>query len=135
MPAFDLIRCNLLADRTLGKLYFDNVYICDTLEDTDRHLENLTTKKVYSQTAIPRGTYSMSLVYWEKHANYYPLLKSVPRFSGIMIHGGSSPKDTLGCILVGKLTVYNTLTDCAPAMTKIREIFKNNGSVLQIKVV
>jgi hypothetical protein len=52
---------------TIGKLYIDGVYFCDTIEDTDRglyqgqSLETIKKIKVYAKTAIPRGTYKVTL--------------------------------------------------------------------------
>ena len=52
---------------TIGKLYIDNVYFCDTIEDKDRGLKSnmplseIKQKKVYGQTAIPIGTYNISM--------------------------------------------------------------------------
>lgn len=40
---------------TIGKLYIDGVYFCDTLENPVRD------KKVYGETAIPVGTYKVTL--------------------------------------------------------------------------
>lgn len=52
---------------TIGKLYIDDVYFCDTLEDTDRNLSQtdilseISAKKVYGKTAIPSGTYKIDM--------------------------------------------------------------------------
>ena len=52
---------------TIGKLYVNGVYECDTLEDTDRGLNEtqslleIQSKKVYGQTAIPYGTYKIDM--------------------------------------------------------------------------
>ena len=52
---------------TIGKLYIDGVYFCDTLEDTDRELDNkmpidkIKSIKVNAQTAIPKGEYKITL--------------------------------------------------------------------------
>lgn len=55
------------SEYTIGKLYIDGVYFCDTLEDTDRGLKQSMTEKeiakikIPSKTAIPTGTYSVTL--------------------------------------------------------------------------
>lgn len=52
---------------TIGKLYVDGEFFCDTMEDVDRGLtadmteSEIASKKVYGKTAIPRGTYSVTL--------------------------------------------------------------------------
>ena len=104
---------------TIGRLYIDGVKICDTIEDTDRGLkqdtplEQIKKKKVYAKTAIPTGTYeiTMNIVSprFSKKAFYYqncnggrvPRLLNVPGFDGILIHVGNTAADTEGCILVG----------------------------------
>lgn len=105
------ITLNRIAKRdsyTIGKLYIDGQYFCDTLEDKDRGLNQLTSlsqissKKIYGQTAIPTGTYKIIISYSNRFKKYMPLLLNVPGFSGIRIHTGNTSADTDGCILVGK---------------------------------
>ena len=92
---------------TIGKLYIDGEYFCDTLEDTVRD-KNKNGKfdageyKIYGQTAIPYGKYEVKWTYSPKYKRYMPQLMNVTNFSGIRIHSGNTPKDTLGCILVGQ---------------------------------
>ena len=101
---------------SIGKLYVDGVYFCDTLEDKDRNLYQgmgldwIRSVKVYGETAIPYGRYKITLSYSNKYSqkekyNFtggrMPLINKVPCFKGILIHPGNTNKDTLGCILVG----------------------------------
>lgn len=116
--------------RCFGRLYINGEYVCDTLEDKDRHLEDYLDdpetgkkKKVYGQTAIPLGTYPVKYELWKKHNNYYPWVKNVPFFSGILIHGGVTEKHSLGCILVGKRS-NNILVQSSFHLNKIRAFFK-----------
>lgn len=105
---------------TIGKLYVDGVYFCDTLEDRDRGLKqslpasvNLA-KKVKGATAIPVGRYQVTLKMqsarfknkkqYEFCDGYIPRLINVPAFEGILIHIGNTNRDTDGCILVGRNT-------------------------------
>ena len=90
---------------TMGKLFIDGEPFCDTLEPTDRHLtaESITPeKKIFGKTAIPMGTYTISLTFSPKFRDNLPLLNEVPCFEGVRIHMGNTSKDTQGCILVGK---------------------------------
>ena len=97
-------------DYTIGKLYIDGAYFCDTLEDTVRDLPE--EEKIYSQTAIPAGTYRITLNVvspkYSKRKSYdwcggrLPRLLNVPFFDGILIHAGNTAKDSAGCILVGE---------------------------------
>lgn len=95
---------------TIGRLYIDGVYFCDTLEDTVRDLPE--EEKIYSQTAIPAGTYRITLNVvspkYSQRKSYdwcggrLPRLLNVPFFDGILIHAGNTAKDSAGCILVGE---------------------------------
>lgn len=92
---------------TIGKLYINGKYYCDTLEDTVRDLNqngkfDNGEQKVYGQTAIPYGTYRVLWTYSPKFKKYMPEIKDVPEFSGVRIHSGNTATDTLGCILVGQ---------------------------------
>ena len=118
--------------RTFGKLYIDNIEICDTLEDTDRHLEDrlpdieaLRKEKVYAKTAIPRGIYNVENYWWSKYKNYYPWITSVPGFTGILIHGGMTEEHTSGCILVGERK-GDILIKSKEKMEIIRKYFREN---------
>ena len=111
---------------TIGKLYVDGVYYCDTLEDKARDLNkngkfDNGEKKVYGQTAIPYGTYEVKFAYSPKfsaksaykafiHNGLMPSICNVPEFSGVLIHGGNTAADTLGCLLVGRNTIKGQLT-------------------------
>ena len=80
---------------TIGKMYIDGVYECLTLEDKIRN------KKLYGETAIPRGTYHVTIDYSPKYKKPMPHILNVPGFEGIRIHSGNTAKDTEGCILLG----------------------------------
>lgn len=85
---------------TIGKLYVDGVYICDTIEDKVRVL-NSAKDKVYGETAIPPGEYQADVAFSNKFRYNVVRLFGVPYFSGIYIHKGNTEKDSLGCIIVG----------------------------------
>lgn len=100
-------------DYTIGKLYLNGEYFCDTLEDKVRDLNK--ERKVYGKTAIPYGRYEITLdvtspkfskyeFYSETCAGKLPRLLNVPHFEGILIHvaDGYKGADLLsGCIGVG----------------------------------
>ena len=103
-----------------GKLYIDGIYQCDVIEDTDRGLTNemsvteIQSKKVYGETAIPKGTYQITLDVvspkfkdrsWATFCEgKLPRLLDVPGYEGVLIHVGNKAADSLGCILVGQKT-------------------------------
>lgn len=92
----------------IGKLYIDGEYFCDTIEDTDRGLDNSMAEsdikqlKVYGETAIPTGIYPVTITYSPKYKKMMPLISNVKGYSGIRIHSGNTSKDTEGCLIVGK---------------------------------
>ena len=102
---------------TIGHLYVDGIYVCDTVEDKDRGLkshhpiEQIKKAKVYGETAIPMGTYTIDMDKvspkfssrsWAKpYGGKIPRLRSVPGFESILIHPGNTAASSLGCILVG----------------------------------
>ena len=85
---------------TIGRLFVDGKYFCDTLEDRCRDLDK--EKKVMNETAIPEGTYEVIVNVSARFKRKLPLLLDVPHFSGIRIHRGNTDKDTSGCILEGE---------------------------------
>lgn len=99
-----LIRKYLKPNYTIGKLYIDGEYFCDTLEDTVRDLDKngQNEDKIWGQTAIPYGRYQVIISYSPKFKKNMPLLLNVPGYEGVRIHSGNTPDDTLGCILVGQ---------------------------------
>lgn len=88
---------------TLGELYADGDFLCHTLEDTVRELAGVpvSTWKVPGETAIPAGTYAVTITYSPRFGIPLPLIVDVPGFSGVRIHAGNRSTDTEGCILVG----------------------------------
>jgi hypothetical protein len=103
----ELIRDKFLDNCTLGKLYINGKYICETLEDKDRGLhsemtvEEIGKIKVKAQTAIPTGTYKMIFSVSKRFKKLMPELLAVKGFAGIRIHSGNKPEDSEGCILLG----------------------------------
>lgn len=101
-----LIRSYLGPKYTIGHLYIGGQYFCDVIEDVDRGLtqkmtkEEILRKKVKHQTAIPYGTYliTMKVVspkYKAKDKYKFtggrmPRLLTVPGFDGILIHPGTT---------------------------------------------
>lgn len=142
---------------TIGKLYYIDEdtqakrYICDTLEDTDRRLDSSMSEdaikklKVYAETAIPTGTYQVSLnVVSPKYSKrkYYkdlcggkvPRLLNVKGYDGVLIHIGNTNKDTAGCILVGENMVKGRVINSTKAFEKLYKILKSARYGTQIEI-
>ena len=128
------------AKYTIGKLYINDQYFCDTLEDTDRGLtqsmteQQIGSKKVYGETAIPTGTYRIIISYSNKFKKQMPLLLNVPGFAGIRIHSGNTEKDSLGCILVGKNKVVGKVLESRDTYSKLFSILQEANKKETIKI-
>lgn len=105
---------------TIGNFYIDSKWLCNTLEDKVRELNDINHDgdfddegegKVCGQTAIPCGRYKVELAWWPKHQKFAPIIKDVPGFTGILIHSGTTAKDTEGCILVGENRIKGGLVN------------------------
>lgn len=112
---------------TISHIYIDGKYFCDAIEDKDRGLTSEMTeaeirkKKVYAQTAIPYGKYTVTIDIvspkMSQRAVYNPIRAKVPRllnvkgFDGILVHIGTTEKSSAGCIIVGKNTIKGRVTD------------------------
>lgn len=126
---------------TIGKMYVDDVYVCDTIEDKDRDLtqntplNDIKKKKVYGQTAIPSGTYNVTLdvvstkfvqkpYFKELCGDKLPRLMNVPGFDGVLIHTGNDEDDSYGCIIVGYNKVKGKVIESRKAFEKLYPILK-----------
>jgi hypothetical protein len=91
-----------------GQRFGDGKSYCNALEDTDRGLTSymtvaqITKKKVYGKTAIPKGEYVVTITYSPKFRRNMPLVNNVKGFEGIRLHSLNKPEDSLGCIGFGK---------------------------------
>jgi hypothetical protein len=114
---------------TIGKLYIDGKYICDTIEDKVRDINKNgkfdgEEKKVYGETAIPYGTYEVKWTYSPRFKKYMPELLNVPSFSGIRIHSGNTAADSLGCIIVGENKAVGKVLNSRATVNKLYPIIK-----------
>lgn len=87
-------------DYTMGLLFIDGVYFCDTIEDKYRG-QDLKKTKVMNETCIPYGVYDVKITYSPKYKKNMPQISDVPYFTGVRIHSGNTAKDSFGCVIVG----------------------------------
>ena len=102
---------------TLGQLFINGNYECDTREDPVREVPGMPVShwKIVHDTAIPRGRYSVVIEESHKFQKKMPLLQRVEGFTGVLIHAGATAANTYGCILVGQRLSNSRLTNQFPA--------------------
>ena len=126
---------------TIGRLYVNGELFSNTLEDRDRgltqfdSLAHIKAVKIPSETAIPTGTYTVTMTvqspkfsanawYYSLCKGYLPRLLDVPGYEGILIHVGTSALSTAGCILVGLNTIKGRLTSSREMFTALYKKMK-----------
>lgn len=131
---------------TVGKLYVNNIYFCDTLEDKVRNLPK--EPKVYGETAIPAGIYEIDMntvspkfrsrSWAKKWGGIVPRLKNVPYFEGVLIHVGNNKDDTDGCIIVGDNQVVGGLVNSTIQFNRLMQRLidaKKKGESITIEII
>ena len=131
---------------TIGRLYVDGEYFCDTCEDVDRGLRQDMAQSVIRAikrkgvTAIPTGRYRVTMdvqspkfrtkAMYQFCNGYLPRLINVPGFDGVLIHVGNTAKDTEGCLLVGRNTKVGKVLESRVTFVKLYEkLRKTEGSI------
>lgn len=131
-----LKRKYLSAGYTIGDLLINGKFFCNTIEDPVRRLpekcpdtikgRNCTCpEKIYSNTAIPAGTYKVTMQYSPRFKRPLPCLHNVPHFLGVLIHPGNTANDTAGCILPGSNTFKGKVTNSRTVSDKLNELLAN----------
>ena len=137
-----LIRKYKKSDYTIGKLYVNGEYFCDTLEDKDRGLDSkmsladLRRMKLSGTTAIPTGRYHITMkVFSAKFGArpYYqnvckgllPRLLNVPAYEGVLMHCGNTHHDTEGCILVGQNRAVGMVMESQKTFERLYALMKH----------
>lgn len=137
-----LKRIALRPTYTIGKLYIDDAYFCDTLEDTVRDINKSGKfdngeQKIKGKTAIPYGTYEIKWTYSPRFKKYTPQLMNVPSFEGIRVHAGNTSADTEGCLILGENKQVGKVLNSRATINKFYPIIKeacSNGKVtIEIK--
>lgn len=138
---------------TIGRLYVDGEYFCDTVEDKDRGLadsmsvEDIKSLKVKSETAIPTGTYGITMnVQSPRFKNkakyafckgYLPRLLTVKGYEGVLIHIGNTALDSAGCILVGQNKVVGQVINSTETFRKLYAVLdaaNKKGEKITIRI-
>jgi len=104
---------------TVGKLFVNGVYFCDTIEDVERDV------KIQNETAIAKGKYQVIVNQSNRFKRLLPLLLNVKNFEGIRIHNGTDQNSSSGCIIVGENKVKGKLTNSTVYMNKLTDLLYN----------
>lgn len=140
---------------TIGELYVDGKFFSNTLEDADRGLDDsmslakIKELKKPSITAIPKGTYEITLdvisprfctnsFYKQVCDGKLPRLLNVKGFEGILIHAGNTDKDTSGCLLVGVNKARGQVLNSRETFKELYKLLKDKhdkGEKITIKIL
>ena len=135
-----VVRYHKKPNYTIGKLFINGEYFCDTLEDTDRGLSNsmplsqIQAAKRKGTTAIPTGLYLMELTVSPRFGRTLPILIGVKGFEGIRIHRGNTHEDTEGCILVGENKAVGKVLNSANTENRLMERLQKINHTEQIYI-
>lgn len=138
---------------TIGRLFIDGVYFSDTIEDKDRgltqnmKLSEISKIKVKHETAIPSGTYEITLnvispkfstkQFYKDYANKgrVPRLLNVPGFDGILIHSGTDQNSSSGCIIVGENKIVGKVINSQATFKKLYPILRKAKDKIIIEII
>lgn len=111
-----------VGDATLGKLYVNNEFICDILEDVIREQVGVPVAewKQHGKTAIPSGTYEIVLQDSPRFGPDTLTLTGVGGYKFIRIHAGNTSGDTEGCLLPGTRNSKSTVAGSRTALQALR---------------
>ena len=112
-----MVRDDCTATRTYGTMTFPDGYVCQTLEDPVR-----AGVKIAHETAIPAGTYPVTITMSARWGKPLPSVGGVPNFTGVRIHSGNTTEDTSGCVLVATTRGHHDdLVSSREAMAQVQQ--------------
>ena len=124
-----VIRDEFTDKSTMGNLYLNGEWLCDTLE-----LPYLDNQR--SISCIPAGEYKVRLRTAEESATrdyLHLLVEDVKDRTYILFHRGNSAKDTRGCVLVGIGREQDFVKNSTLAMSLLmKEIINLGGTNINL---
>ena len=129
-------RVNLLIIRntfsevsTIGNLYLNGEWLCDTLE-------NPWLNNQRNISCIPEGQYKVRMRYPRESATrdyLHLLVEEVPNRDYILFHRGNTAKDTRGCVLVGQGSQQDVVHNSTLALDLLlKEIINLGGKNINL---
>lgn len=133
-------------ESTLGLLFYNESFLCYTLEDTYRPV------KIYGETRIPAGNYKLDFLREDNELTkkyqatrdwfqYHLHIQNAPGFEGILIHTGGTHIDTKGCLLVASgIDASNSTLNISNSRATFEVLYKrlkpeiDSGKNVRIKI-
>ena len=124
-----IIRDTFTEVSTIGNLYLDGEWLCDTLElpylDNQRNISCIPAGQYKVRLRLPRESATRDYIHL--------LVKDVKDRDYILIHIGNTAKDTSGCILVGLGTEQDVVHNSTLAMDLlIKEVIHLGGENINL---
>lgn len=123
---------------TIGHLFINDEYFCDTIEDIDRGLDDSMTEseikkiKIKGKTAIPTGEYKLTIDYSPHFGKNCFHILNVKGFDGIRIHSGNDEEDSEGCLIVGQNKLVGKVINSKDTLAKL---YKKTDNEKNIKII
>ena len=124
-----IIRDTFTEVSTIGNLYLDGEWLCDTLElpylDNQRNISCIPAGQYKVRLRLPRESATRDYIHL--------LVKDVKDRDYILFHIGNSAKDTRGCVLVGIGTEQDFVKNSILAMELlVKEILNLGGTNINL---
>tara|TARA_R110002153_G_scaffold20513_1_gene69511 strand:+ start:4930 stop:5430 length:501 start_codon:yes stop_codon:yes gene_type:complete len=124
-----IVRDTFTEVSTIGNLYLDDEWLCDTLElpylDNQRNISCIPTGQYEVRLRLPRESATRDYIHL--------LVKDVKDRDYILFHIGNSAKDTRGCVLVGIGTEQDFVKNSTLAMELlVKEILNLGGENINL---
>jgi hypothetical protein len=124
-----IIRDTFTKVSTIGNLYLDGEWLCDTLElpylDNQRNISCIPAGQYKVRLRLPRESATRDYIHL--------LVKDVKDRDYILFHIGNSAKDTRGCVLVGIGTEQDFVKNSMLAMELlVKEILNLGGTNINL---
>jgi len=126
--------------RTFGKLYKENVYLNETLEDPVLQPGQIFE---HGKFCIPYGRFRLIISYSNRFKKQMIQVVNVRGSNilfhgvsidacGIRMHGGNKVEDTLGCPLNGKTRTSTGIMDCTAVVQALFDLVKKTDETEEV---